>query len=481
MSTFRVNSNLMAMNALRNLGTTNNQFSASVTKLSTGLRINSGADDPAGLQISEGFRSQIGGLSAALRNNQDAINFAKTAEGALNEVSQLLRDARALAIANGNDATLSASQKQANQNQLQSILNSIDRIASTTQFGQKKLLDGSAGVQAAVVNKARLESASVGGTWAAATGHISVTANDTVTANVTVAATKATVTGNQAVVAGNAMGVDGKLTINGITFQTTASMTAQQLVDAINAKSSDTGVQVDITGGFLVFTSTNFGTGSNSIQITNDTAGLGFTAAGTRTLGSGTAGANAQATFTLAGVAGSVTSTLTADALDGKTFRDSAGNVFKLTDAGATTVATTANIAAITAGAASFQVGANAGQRVVMSLANSNSTALGMVNVDITSASGADSALTLIDNAINTISSKRGDMGNFMRNILESNVRTLGIAKENITATESSIRDTDVAEEMTMYTKLQILQQSGLAVLAQANQAPQAVLSLLRG
>ena len=117
---FRVNNNTVAMNAYRNLSGTGSEIAKSINRLSTGLRINSGADDPAGLIASENFRRQISGMDAALRNNQDAMNYAKTADGALDEVSRLLRDARALTVANGN-STVDANQKQANQTQLNNI------------------------------------------------------------------------------------------------------------------------------------------------------------------------------------------------------------------------------------------------------------------------------------------------------------------------------------------------------------------------
>src|SRR5688572_6189899 len=143
---FRVNTNVNAMNALRNVGMTGMGLSSSINKLSTGLRINSAADDPAGLIISENFRAQISGIDQAIRNNQDAVNYARPAEGALDEVNRLLRDARTLAVAAGNTGTLSAAQIQANQSQLNSIITSITRISQQAQFGTKKLLDGSAGV-----------------------------------------------------------------------------------------------------------------------------------------------------------------------------------------------------------------------------------------------------------------------------------------------------------------------------------------------
>lgn len=136
-----------------------------------------------------------------------------------------------------------------------------------------------------------------------------------------------------------------------------------------------------------------------------------------------------------------------------------------------------------------FQIGGNAGQTTNLSLGNFVASQLGgdavtglnMSNLDVTTSAGANDAIKVIDAAIDQVSKSRGDIGSFQRNVLESNIRALGTAKENLSATESQIRDTDVAEEMTNFTKLQILQQSGMAVLAQANQAPQAVLALLRG
>jgi flagellin len=143
----------------------------------------------------------------------------------------------------------------------------------------------------------------------------------------------------------------------------------------------------------------------------------------------------------------------------------------------------------VNTGTSIFQIGANAGETTSLSLGNMAASQLGLgaiagkdlSNLDLTTQQGASEALQVIDKAIGDVASTRGQIGSFTRNILESNVRSLGIAKENLAATESAIRDTDIASEMTNFTKLQILQQSGLSVLAQANSAPQAVLSLLRG
>jgi flagellin len=463
---FRINTNVSAMGALRNLNSTSMDLNKSVQRLSTGLRINSGADDPAGLIASESFRAQLGGIDAAVRNNQDALNFAKTADGALDEVSRLLRDARALAVANGN-GTYDADQKQANQSQLNSILSSIDRIASTTSFGKKKLLDGSAGAQVNSNNLSVVTSASVTGSI----GGTSLSANGTLGVNVTTAAGRATLTGTAAYTAGTVLVGAGQFTLNGKTFETTASTTRDQLVDMVNGAVGETGVSATVNGSNnIVLTNTEYGSDKN-VQLTT-TAGVVNSAAGSAS----DAGEDAVATVSY--TVGGATTTAAFSRGKGLELRDTSGNVVNL-NASANSVSDKGNVLQVFSNAASFQVGANAGQSVTLNLANTSASSLGLGSVDITGSS-VQSALDAIDSAINTVSTNRATIGSFMKNTLESNVRALGVAKENLAATESSIREVDVAQEMTNYTKLQILQQSGLSMLAQANSAPQSILSLLR-
>lgn len=490
MSTFRVNTNLLSMNTLRNLGDTNKMFSKSVSRLSTGLRINSGADDPAGLQISEGFRAQIGALDQALRNNSDATNFAKTAEGALNEVSQLLRDARALAVANGNDATLSPDQKQANQNQFNSILESIDRITSQTTYGTKRLLDGSVGVKASVTHS-KVSGLTLGGSLGSSailtsgdirlgTGGISA-----LPAQASLNGTRTFAAASMTAALAAAVGSTGSITINGVTVNVTAGMTNAQLRDSINAKSNDMGVTAEVidagSGNFnFRLTSNKFGTVGNNVSV-SDTGGLVNSAAGTATLSGGAnvggGGPNGGVMITI----GSITSEFTVRGNDdGLSLTDSAGNRLKMVGS-VNAIAANTVIGYAYAGAAQFQIGANAGQTTQLSITSTSSASLGLAGLDITSATGTNASMAAIESAISTIAGTRGTIGNFMRNVLESNNRALSVAKENLTASESAIRDVDVAEEMSVFTKFQILQQSGLSVLAQANQAPQAVLNLLRG
>src|SRR5689334_2270802 len=147
----QINTNVTAINALRNLTNVSNSVSSSIEKLSSGLRINRGADDPAGLIISENLRAQIDGLNQAISNSQDATNVIKTAEGGLTEVNGLLRNIRQLAVHAANTGVNDQVAVQADQTQISSAIQSIERVAEQTQFGNKNLLDGSSGISAAVV------------------------------------------------------------------------------------------------------------------------------------------------------------------------------------------------------------------------------------------------------------------------------------------------------------------------------------------
>lgn len=480
MSSFRVTNNIMAMNALQNVGRVNADFSRSITRLSTGLRINSAADDPAGLIFSENFRAQIAGVNAAIKNNQDALNYAKTAEGALNEIGTLLKEGRTLAVASANVGALTSSQLQSNQTQWNLITGSINRIAAQTQFGTKRLLDGSAGVNAHVVSGNLLRSISLGGSF----GDQNISTSAAVSVQVTTAAAKATTTGTRAVAAANmtaylstAVGAAaGSFNINGTTFTVAATDTWGSVIDRINQASGMTGVVADAVGttDFSVrLTSQGYGANSR-IQLVEST-GVLQSASGSLSV----AGVNAVASVTV-GTLNPVAFTGGMMGNDGLTLTDASGNRIVLSEAG-NTVANHVNAAQVNVGSVQFQIGGNAGQTAVLSLANFAASALGIASLDMTSGSGSQDAIRSIDAAIEEVSRRRGEIGSFMRNSLESNIRALGVARESLSATESNVRDTDMAEEMTNFTKLQILQQSGLAVLAQANRAPQGVLSLLQG
>ena len=470
---FRINTNIQAMNTLRNLGNSGIEMEKAMTRLSTGLRINSASEDPAGLIASESFRAQLAGIDQAVRNNQDAQNYAKTAEGALSEVNKLLNDARALAVASASGATLTDAQRQANQQQMSSIVSSINRIASNTSFGGKKLLDGTSGIRATSTNAANARSINLTGTFGGST----ITTSGNVTVDITTAAAKATGSGTSTLTSTAAMSASGSATLNGVTVSWTTADTSADVVARLNEASGQTGVVAALNGSSnLVLTQADYGS-NKTINLVDTSGLLGF--AGNVLNAAGT---NAVADVTIG------SSTVSFAAGQGLTIRDSAGNSLDLGEVFGNTNGAATVVGYVTAGSASFQVGANAGETVGLALSNFSASTLGtgvvsgqnLSTLSLLSDSGATDAMSVIDKAISEVSSSRGNIGNFIRNTLETNVRSLGVQRENLAATESAIRDIDVATEMTNYTKLQIVQQSGLAMLAQANSAPQSVLSLLR-
>ncbi len=476
---FRVNTNVSAMNAMRNLDETSAQFSKSINRLSTGLRINSAADDPAGLIVSEQFRAQISGIDQAVKNSQDAVNYAKTADGAFTEVNSLLNDARSLAVSSANTGTLTAAQVQANQNSLNSIVSSITRIAQTTQYGTKKLLDGSSGTSSAVTNGTNISSLNIGGTFGGAV----VSSNATVTLNSVTAATQGKVTSASYAGLTTAVTAAGSFSLNGVTFNASASTTVGDVINNVNQASQQTGVTASWNGSAIDFTSNAYGT-KGTVNLTDANGVIASGGAGSAT----NTGTDALASVTV----GTTTNVLFTGSLNGNgglTLSDADGNTLGLSVLGNTTTSTAAAIGQVVAGSAQFQIGGNSGQTASLSIGNFAASQLGtgiasginLSNLDLTSATGANQAISVIDKAIEDVTKARGKIGSFQRNVLESNIRSLGVAKENLSASESNIRDTDVAEEMTKYTKYQILQQAGMSVLSQANSAPQAVLSLLRG
>jgi flagellin len=474
---FRINTNFAAMTAHSHLTTNADMLQTSMGKLSSGLRINRASDDPAGLISSENFRSQIGGAEAAMRNNQDAVNFSKTAESSLNEVNQLLNDARALVVSSGNTATLSSSQIQAIQDQLTTIGSSITRIAQSTQFGSKRLLDGSSGIQAQVSAGNEVQGISLSGMFKG----VPVTAQALMTLNSLVPGTQAAL--SSGTLAGGVVNNAGSFGLNGTTFTFVAGTTAAQVVAAVNTASSSTGVTAAWNPGTnqLDFTTTSFG--QNAILSFSDSSGVISTGPPTTVTGT-----NPIATITLGGM-GTTLFTGGRAGTDGLSLFDLDGNMVRLTVAGNASGAYPMTIGQITPGSATFQYGGNAGQTAQLTLPNMTASQLGsdvvplmsMGNLDITNPGNVANALQVVDRAINQVTTTRAQIGQFKNYVLDSNNRSLQSATENMKASESTIRDVDMASEMTSYTTYQVLQQSGMAMLAQANSMPQTVLALLKG
>ena len=717
----RINHNLAALNAHRNLINTNANLSASMQRLSSGYRINRGADDPAGLVISEQFRAQIAGLGQAIENSEGSISMIQTAEGAISEINNLLVSMRELAIHAANEGFNDADQLAADQAEITNAIKTIDRIAVNTQFGTKKLLDGSKD-NVATITSANISLASIKTSFLSNGAH-SITATRTAEASSTLnttslglsltntdgdpynleekihninvlqasaAATKdsgaidiadafgnglelaaagtvamlsstaiaaaavaanvgtytfilnyqengETPTGDQTFEIGVALGdntasiaakiqaqvnlntaLAGKVSVTGtdagaLRFKT-ANLGAQYSLET--KASSDTAT----TSLFTVAAANDRGASLNVLNLTvntatnsNATSDVTIAAATYSTMSAlataldtsletafafvqgvgtisdidvavydsdklrintndegssysvkintGTAGtANARNVLglTVDTLANSGTDALisfdnytntvdkvnygSTQAITLKNAVDGASNqgTLKMTVGTALNGINTGNLLldvkaakfdvrldggpaySVTAGLDStiynadrteslvmkygltslggsesitntdqslvFQIGANVGQTTAIGLRNMSASSLGknlagnmfssLSNIDVTTVAGAQASQSIIDAAINEVSTTRGTLGSFQKNTLESNLRNLRIAHQNLTAAESNIRDTDMAKEMSTFTKFQILSQAGTAMLAQANQVPQTVLSL---
>lgn len=488
----RINTNMPAANALRNLNNTNIDIAKNVGRLSTGLRINSAADDASGLVISEGMRAQIRGIGQAIMNTQDAVNMAKTAEGGMQEVQKLLLDLRAVAVHAANTAAVDNPQLQADQNNVRSALQSIDQIAQSTKWGTRKLLNGTAGTSANITSSNDVASATFTGTFAnqqLASGPLTV-------ARVT-AATQTTIQTNKSYASASTVVPAGTIQINGVSITTNGtSDTVQGLVDKVNQASGATGVVavVDTTGGTAQVKLQTVEYGSQAKLNFLDGSGITSTTVSPTPTVPGT-DAVYTVTASVIGPNGPTTATSTftggrGPGDSGLKLTDDAGNVMTLTALGnsSTTYTSASSVGTVTSGNIRFQVGADADQAVSFGMPDIRTTQLGtsavtgksLSTLDVTTQQGATDAIKIIDAAISQLTSTRGALGSFQKNFLESTMRNLGTAKENITASESAIRDLDVAGEMTDYSKNQLLQQSGIAILAQANQNPQQIMKLLQ-
>lgn len=497
-----INTNVASLNAQRNLGASQMDLNKSMQRLSSGLRINSAKDDAAGLAISDRMTSQIRGLNQAARNANDGISLAQTAEGAMQESTNLLQRMRELAVqsANASNSVADRDALQAEVNQLQS---EMDRIATTTTFNGLNILDGTFTTQAFQVGAnanetidvsiASMNSQDLGRD--ALTGLTAASASGAGAAN-TVAGT---VTGGSGVAAQNltVAGYKGSTTISSGTL--TAGITTKDAAAAVNAVSDQTGVEATAnTEANVVLNAAgtvSFDLGSDSnmqtvsanitdatdltdlVNAINDVSGqTGITAEvvdGTGMKLTQSEGkdiriedyTNSQTASSTLDVTGQSGSTQSLDTNAGST--DS------------TVVAGNVEFTSRSSFSVSSDVSVTAGSLVASAGGGINSSTSETVNaIDISTATGAQDAIDVIDKALGTIDSQRGDLG-ATQNRLESTIANLQNISENITAARSRILDADIAQETSNMTKQNILQQAGVSILAQANQAPQLALSLL--
>jgi flagellin len=473
----RINTNVASLTAQRGLNRSQKSLNDTLQRLSTGLRINRGADDPAGLIASEGLRSEISGINQAIDNSQRASNVIATTEGALSEVASLLLNIKDLLIEAANSGALSREEIDANQIQVNSAIESITRIANTTSFAGLKLLNGSldyitSGVNTTDVASLRINQANFG-----SASFIPVQVE------VITSAQQAELQFRASAIASSLT-----LTINGPsgveTLQFVSGATAQEIAFAVNNLAETTGLRAELI---------NSGNPSSGVAFLSQSWGSRAFVSVTAKGGSfdtvdqfGNSRTRTVGRDAIATINGALT---VGDGLDIKL--NSTGLNLEMTLAETLGLGTTSF--AITGGGALFQLGPQvaSNQQVNIGLQSIAATQLGDNSVGFLSDLMPGGPATLdgdvrqasliVEKAIRQVAVLRGKLGAFEKNTLQTNINSLAIALENVTASESSIRDADFAAETSALTRAQILTQAGTAVLATANSTPQSVLSLLQG
>lgn len=464
----RINTNISSLQAMNRLNKNNADLATRLQRLSSGLRINAGKDAPAALIASETLRSEINGINQAIDNSQRATNVINTAEGALGEVSALLLEVQSLTIEAANNGALSPQEIQANQLQVDAILNSVNRIANTTQFNGVKLLNGSLDYTMSGVQSTQLDVVTVHASKLPDNGSVNISVEVQTSAQLAdVEFVGAATTGGVTIeVAGNA-GAEQLSFADGTAVSSIAT--------AVNQLTAATGVSATVNGGSLNFNSIAFG---SSQYVSVKTVQGAF-------VDGKDFGVDAEVTINgnQAEVDG-LTAAVRNSNLDIEIKLDSAFG--QQTAAGAEF--------AITSGGARFQIGSEVNRQgqVHVGVGSVSTTKLGDDVVGFLSSlgSGGDASLVsgntidaqkILSTAIRQVATLRGRLGAFQKNILETNVNSLSVALENVTASESAIRDADFASETAALTRAQILVQANTSILSQANSSPQNVLALLGG
>lgn len=502
----RINTNVSSLIAQNVLGRNNKSLGVALERLSTGLRINRGKDDPAGLIASEALRSEKAGLNAAIGNAERSEQVVNIAEGGLQEVSNLLVELQGLITTSANSAGLSTEEKEANQLQIDSILQTIDRVSGATEFQGTKLLNGNFEYQtnavAAGVTDFEVRGAKLDGTDRAVSAIITQSAQQ----------------------AGLLLSFGGALDLSAASaqfifevagtkgsreFQFASGSIVADITAAINSFKDVTGVEATTSGTAIKLESVQFGSNEFVSATIVDDGSLNTAAATAGVYGI------AASDFDLASAA-AVTLFSAAPAENGvrDDGQDITGTINGLVAVGqgrslsvnsdfldvefsldTATSQTLGSVAAftITGGGADFQLASNVNIAGKVSLGIGDLSARKLGNsvdgflddlasgkaFNVVDGNNLDTAQSIVSEAINQVSSTRGRLGAFQKNVVGATSRSLGTALENITAAESVIRDADFAAETAALTRNQVLVSASTNVLALANQSPQNVLGLL--
>ncbi|SFO87810.1 flagellin [Pseudomonas borbori] len=505
-----VNTNIASLNTQRNLNGSSNALATTMQRLSTGSRINSAKDDAAGLQISNRMTSQINGLGVAVRNANDGISLAQTAEGALQQSTNILQRMRDLSLQSAN-GTNDATDRKALQKEVSTLQSELNRIADTTTFGGRKVLDGSmANVDFQVGANARETiGVSIKASSAKDIGSYTIKSSGTVTGSAVAAAAAPPVSGLPAIAAG-ALVITGPEGQKGTATAVAVNGSARDIAAAINGVTTDTGVsatattKTELSGlaetGVVGFTlkgsnatavnieatisdATDLTSLANVINAQSSATGITADASkgdGKLTLTSKD-GYNIEIGNFLVDNDGAGENTtddiVTVTAFDETGAADTA-NAITLNEAGGTTAFDSTTVVGNFSMSALGGFSVTGSATTYIDAADVNSKQSAVSAIDISTVDGAQDAISVIDGALAQIDEVRSGLG-AAQNRFDNTISNLQSVQENVSAARGRIQDTDYAAETANLSKNQILQQAGTAILAQANQLPQAVLSLL--
>lgn len=465
--TMKINRNMSAVIASNQLHRTENKLSVTMERLSTGLKLNSAEDSPAGMAISNKMKAQIDALDKASDNSTDAISVMEIADGALNEVTSIIQRMRELSV-QAASGIYTYDDKSAIQSEIAQLRDEVDRVSSNTEFNTKSLLDGSSDTRVYTRKSVSQEM-----TYSDITR---INISDEVDSKHYKVEVTETAKQAQSSIRGYPAGgitEDGTISINGVSAAIKAGTSEEDYLAQVHDLVEQAGANMKVNGNSIDITSKKYGSASQlDISISDELANaLGYT-----TQGDGYTDAQ---TGTDANVTAGDGFTHPIVTSEGNRVYISDDNGFKMdfmVDASADLTEYDIDVTDI--GTMTIQIGANQYQEMDLRIPEVSAQSLYLDEIDVAVAGGADKALGTLDNALSQVNSVRSRIGAF-QNRLEYANASLDETSENMTSAYSTLTDTDMATEMTEYAAQNILNQAGISVLSQANDLPQQVLSLL--
>ena len=460
----RINTNMSALRSCYQLSKANERLATSLERLSSGYKINSAEDNPVGASMSQKMKTQLRGLDRAIQNASDGISVVETAEGALNEITEMVQRMSELAI-QGANGTMSAQDRQSIMDEVEQLQSEIDRISSDTEFNTRGLINGELSrksyTDVAGISVSYISEAVVSGKY-----ELKINAE----------ATYAQITSGAVAIPASGMDVEGTFTVNGENVKIEIGDTTDMVLEKIKSVADLSDITVNFDGTNITFISdipgSNYPIEINCTQELADRLGVDMSM-----LAEGT-DADVEPDLTNAFKFPASTTV----EVDGNNIKLSASGGFEMRiniDEGMATLGDSVFITALDVGTMAIQMGANEGQIMEINIPEVSCKAMGIDKLNLHTEAGCDRAIEMCSEALSYISSVRSKLGAYA-NRMEHAVESLDVTNENLTQALSRIEDTDMAKEMTTYTSQNVITQAATSMLSQANQMPEKVLQLLQ-